>query len=200
LKPILTIVSFLISLAAFSQNANNLIAKGNEYYKKNDLKSAEAEYNKALQADAKNTSAQFNYANTLHKEGRFADAEKQYDETIKNTSDNAILSKAHNNKGLAQIKQHLLQEAIESFKQSLRYNAADDEVRDNLQKALNELKQQQNHPQPKDKKKQEEKPKQNKLNKQQIDKELDRLREEEKHLQQQIQQDRVKQVNPAKDW
>lgn len=194
------IILFLfITHVVSAQDANTLITKGNDFYKRNDLRQAYSFYDQALRIDNKNITAQYNIANTLHRQGRFADAAKQYDQIIKNTSDKDLLAKAFYNKGIAEVRQHLTEDAIESFKQSLRYNGTDEQARENLQKALNE--QQQKQKKNKDNKQQQNQPKDNnKMNKQQMDRELDKLRDEEKHLQQQVQQQKVKQGSSDKDW
>jgi tetratricopeptide (TPR) repeat protein len=181
-----------------AQEVNKLIAEGNDFYKKNDLLNAMRLYEQAMRIDGKNTTAQYNMANTLHRQGRFADAQKMYAAVIENTDDKNFSAKLYYNKGLAEIRQHLAEEAVESFKQALRIDGDDRATRENLQLALKELQdkqksQKQNRPPPPPKDR-------NQMNKQQTDKTLDKLREEEKRLQQQIQQQKIKQKQTDKDW
>lgn len=206
---IVIIISILfLSLAASAQKVNTFVQKGNEFYKTGDFKQAQAEYEKALQKDQKNTTAQFNAGNALQKQGNFADASKMYQSAFENAADTAMQSKSSYNKGVAEVKQKQLQEAVNSFKESLRKNPVDDEARENLQKALNELKKQnqqkpkddkqKNKPQDKPQDKKEEKPKSN-MNKQQAENLLNQLRQQEKHLQE-LQKQKIKQQTPDKDW
>ena len=188
-----------------AQLVNNYIAKGNDLYKKGDYKQAQVEYEKALKADKANGAAQFNDGNALQKMGNFADAGKLFQSVLENTKDPALQSKSAYNKGVADVKQQQLQEAVNSFKQSLRLNPTDEESRENLQKALNELKKQDKN---KDNKKQDNKKQDNKsqkqrqeskISKQQAENLLNQLRQEEKQLQD-YQKQKIKQQNPEKDW
>jgi len=206
LKNLITIV-FLFSFAAsFAQKSNNLVQKGNELYKKGEYKNALTEYEKALQADQKNNAAQFNAGNALQKEQNFPDAAKSFQSVLESGNDPSLQAKAGYNKGVAEVKQKQLQEAVNSFKQSLRLDATDNETRENLQKALNELKKQndkKDDPKKDDQKKQDQKPPEpkpkNEMNKQQAENLLNQLRQEEKHLQE-LQKQKIKQTKPDKDW
>ncbi len=197
------IILFFFAFGAHAQTANNFILKGNELYKKGDFKNAQIEYEKALQAEIKNATAQFNNGNALQKQGNFADAAKQFQGSSESTKDIPLKASSNYNQGVAEVKQKQLQEAVSSFKQSLRLNPSDVEARDNLQKALNELKKQDQKQKPKDNKQQEKKPqeqkKDNPLNKQQAENLLNQLRQEEKRLQE-MQKQKIKQVRPEKDW
>ena len=190
------------SIALSAQKNNNAVLKGNELYKKGDFKNAQAEYEKALQEDGKNAAAQFNNGNALQKQGKFADAAKQFLSITESSKDSSMQFRSSYNKGVAEVKQKQLQEAVNSFKQSLRLNAKDEEARDNLQKALNELKKQ-DQQKPKDNQKPENKPKdkkpQSKMNKEQAENLLNQLRQEEKRMQER-QKQKIKQVKPEKDW
>ncbi len=184
--------------------------KGNELYKKGDYQNALTEYEKAFQIDQKNNAAQFNAGNALQKQQKFPDAAKQFQSVLESGNDVSLQSQAGYNKGVAEVKQKQLQEAVNSFKQSLRLNSTDNDTRENLQKALNELKKQndkkddkkddkkKNDQKNKDKKPPEQKPK-DQMNKQQAENLLNQLRKEENQLQE-LQKQKIKQTKPDKDW
>jgi Ca-activated chloride channel family protein len=202
LRIIFIIPLILFYYGALAQGVNNFIAKGNDLYKKGDYKQAQVEYEKALQADKANGSAQFNDGNALQKMGNYADAGKLFQSVLESSKDPTLQSMSSYNKGVAEVKQQQLQEAVNSFKQSLRLNPADEESRENLQKALNELKKQKdknqdNNKKP-DNKSQKQKP-ENKISKQQAENLLNQLRQEEKQLHE-YQKQKIKQQNPEKDW
>lgn len=209
MKALNTISLLFLPFALKAQKVNTLVSKGNEFYKTGDFKQAQTEYEKAIQKDQKNTTAQFNAGNALQKQGNFADASKMFQSVVENSTDASLQSKSSYNKGVAEVKQKQLQEAVNSFKESLRRNSVDEEARENLQKALNELKKQ-NKDKPKDDKqkkdkqqnkpqdKKEEKQKDN-INKQQAENLLSQLRQQEKHLQE-LQKQKIKQQTPDKDW
>lgn len=186
-----------------AQNENVLIFKGNQAYQKGDYTTAFNNYSKAAENDPQNAYAAFNLGNTLIRTNKPNEAIRTYDEAIKNTSLTSVKAEANYNKGLAYIKQKKLPQAIEAFKQALRLTPNDDEARDNLQKALNELKKQQQQPQnnkqQQNQQKQQKKP-QSKLSQQMMEQKFRELRDQEKQLQKQLQQKNNSPSQPEKDW
>jgi len=138
-----TILSFMLGMACFSsyaQDVNQTIQKGNDLYKQNQFDKAEAAYKEASDADKTNTTAAFNRANALIRQDKTADAAKLLDDVIMNTNDPVLKAKAYYNQGVMLSGQQRLEESIEAYKNSLRQNPNDNEARENLQKALLELK------------------------------------------------------------
>ncbi len=209
MKSVILLIPVFFSYASRAQRSNNLVVKGNDSYKKGDYKQAQAAYEKALQLDKTNNTALFNSGNALQRLGNYADADKLFQSVLDGAKDTALQSKSAYNKGVAEVKQKQLQEAINSFKQSLRLNPQDEEARENLQKALNERKQEQQQQDKNQDKKQQDKQKkqenkpqpkpENKISKQQAENLLDQLRKEEKQLQD-LQKQKIKQQTPDKDW
>ena len=198
MRYIYTILSLAITPVSFAQKANNTIVKANELYKKGDPKNAEAAYDEALKIESKNTTALFNKGNSLFKQNKFSEATKQYQSSAENTTDAELRAKAYYNKAVSEIKQQQYQEAVQSLKQSLKLNNSDEQARENLQKLLTEInKQKQQQQQPKQ---QEEKPKDKPLTKEQAAKQLEMLRNEEKRLQKEVQQQKNKPSKNEKDW
>ncbi len=199
MRLLLTTISLFTLTICLAQKANNLVVKGNEFYKKNDLVNAQTEYNKALKVDAKNTAALFNKGNTLYKQNQYGEAVKQYETTASGTTNTDVQAKAWYNKGVAEVKQKQMEQAAQSFKQSLKLNDNDEDTRENLQRVLNEIKKQQPPPKKQDNK-QQQKPKEKPLNQQQAEQHLERLRNEEKRLQKELQQQRARPSMGEKDW
>lgn len=210
MKKLLTILFFGCAATVSAQKPENLIAKGNEAYKKQDYKTAANDYLKALQKDGKNEAARFNMANALQQQESYPDAAKMYDDLLNSTKDPGLQSKTYYNSGLSMVKQKQLEQAIERFKGSLRINPTDTEARENLQKAINELKkQQQKQDQDKqdkkkndkqDQKKDQQKQEQNKLNQNKAEQLLKQLQEQEKQLQKQVQKQKSNPQQQEKDW
>lgn len=192
-----SILGLLLNSVTFAQKANNTIIKANELYKKGDVKNAETVYNEALKIDSKNTAALFNKGNSLFKQNKYNDAVKQYQTTAETTTDGELQAKAYYNKAVTEIKQQQYQQAIQSLKQSLKLNNTDEQARENLQKLLTEINKQKQQQKPKP---QEEKPKDKPLTKEQAAKQLEMLRNEEKRLQKEIQQQKNKPSRNEKDW
>lgn len=199
---------------AQSNVSNKAVKKGNDYYQKGDFDHAAEQYKKALDKDSKNSKAQYNLGNTQLMQKKWAEAAKTYD-GVGADADSTLRTNAFYNKGLAYAREKKLPEAIEAFKQSLRYTPEDDNTRENLQKAINELKQQQqqqqnqNQQQPKQQpqneqkkqQKQQQQPQNNsKLSQQQAEQLLSTLRENEKQLQKQLQKQKGNVTQTTKDW
>jgi tetratricopeptide (TPR) repeat protein len=183
-----------------------MVKKGNDMYKKGDYAGAGSNYQEALKKDPKNDNAKFNLANAQLRQNQTAEAEKNYDEVATETNDKKLRANALYNKGLALVKEKKLNEAIDAFKQSLRLQPEDEATRENLQKAMNDLKkqnqsqqQQQNKQQPQSTKPKPQPNSGTKMNQQQADQLLDKLRENEKKLQKQNQQQKKTPPN-GKDW
>ncbi|HMH32364.1 MAG TPA: tetratricopeptide repeat protein [Puia sp.] len=196
---------FCSSLCASAQKEDALIRSGNRFYKQKQLDRAKQQYEKAVQQAPQNPVAQYNLGNTAFRKDEYDEAAKSYDESISHSSDNTVREKGLYNKGVAQIRSKKLEESIASWKDALKLDPADLEARENLQKALLELKQRQPPPPPekqnqKDQKK-EQKQQQSKLTKQQVEQLLKALEQKEKEVQDKMNQNKVKSLSqPDKDW
>jgi Ca-activated chloride channel family protein len=201
LKFFFTILFVFVFCTLYAQDVNRTIKAGNDAYKKGDYKNAASLYKTVLGKDSKNTTAKFNLGNSLYKQSDLASAEKYYDEVTSST-DASLKAKSFYNKGVAEAQQQKLPEAIESFKQALLLTPEDDDTRENLQKAINDLKKQQQQNQPKPQKnKQKQQPQQkNKMpNPEMMEQKFNELRDKEKQLQKMLQQ-KSNQGQPDKDW
>lgn len=194
----------MIYSALCAQNVNAEIAKGNDAYKKGDLNTAIESYKNALRKDSENSTARFNLANALEKQNQIVQSRKTYDDLIAKADDNDQLkSESNYNKALTYVKQQDLQNAITYFKSALVENPSDDDARENLQKAMNDLKKQQQQNQPKNKKQPpQNNPKQKKqqqMSQQMMEQKLNELRNEENQLQKKLQA-KTSTSQPDKDW
>ncbi|MDQ6813517.1 MAG: tetratricopeptide repeat protein [Bacteroidota bacterium] len=204
------IILFLFfAVVANAQQEKPLVIKGNELYKKQQYDKAAEQYQKAAEINEKDPLAMYNLGNALYKSKKAEAAQKVYETAAENAKDPAGKSRADYNKGVALTRQSKLQESIDAYKDALRLIPTDEEVRQNLQKALNELKKQQQQQQPKQDKKKQDKNKQNpddqpqnksKLNQKQAEQMLNSLRQEEKKLQQGVQKRNNTGGANKKDW
>lgn len=200
LKQLLTILFLIVVNCIYAQQANRYVQKGNDSYTKSVFTEALDYYKQALALDAENSAALYNSGNALHKLGKDAEAE-QYYEKFSNTVDRDIKAKAFYNKGVVQAYQHKLPEAVESFKQALLLNPEDNDSRENLQKALNELKKQQQATSPQIDKQQpkQDKSKTKQPSQEMIDQKFNELRDKERQLQKMLRKS-SNAKNPEKDW
>lgn len=213
-KIVFIIISLFSISTANAQKDQTLVAKGNELYKKQAYKQAAEQYKKATDVNAKNGKAQYNLGDALYKAEKPENAEKAFEAAASNIKDETSRSKALYNKGVALSSQKKLLESINAYKESLRLNSTDEQARENLQRAINELKKQsqqqdQQKNQKQDNKKQnkqqnQQEPEQqknnSKLNQKQVEQLLSSLRKDEKKIQQDLQKKNNIGKSNSKDW
>ncbi|MCX6316714.1 MAG: tetratricopeptide repeat protein [Bacteroidetes bacterium] len=207
MKCLCIIVLLFSVLDVYAQNADQLIAEGNEMYRKKEYDKAAASYEKALKADRDNSTAKFNLANAFHVQGKEEEAVKLYAEVTQSSAETTLKAKAYYNKGAVLSKLNKLEESIEAYKDALRLNPGDKQARENLQKALLELKKknppkkqndQQKKNKPQEKQKQQQQPK---MSQKEAEQRLKLLEQKEKELQQRMQQAKEKAGGQGgKDW
>jgi tetratricopeptide (TPR) repeat protein len=217
LKTLRTISAFvlfmLITSALFSQVENKDIRRGNKYYKQGNYDKSIPEYRKALEKNPENPKANYNLGNAEFRNEKWPDASTAFDKAFSSTNENGFKEKAVYNKGVSFSKQKKLLESIDAYKTALKLKPDDADARHNLQKALLELKKQnqsndqkQNKEQKKEQKQQQkkqEKPKeqQSKFNKRQVEQLMKALRQKEQEIQQKMQQNKSRASSqPDKDW
>ena len=189
---------FLFSGLLAQQKDNAEIARGNEAYKKKDYTRAQEAYLKALQQSPKNAFATYNMGNALFRDNKAEEAAKEFETTAENTDNRKLKGDANYNKGVSMTRQKKTAESIVAYKDALRLNPDDSLARENLQRALQEMKSQQQNNK---KDQQKDNKQQNKLNKQQVMQLLNALQEQEKQLQQKLQKSKVPAPGqPEKDW
>ncbi len=199
-----TILLILISGYSFGQSptTEKSIQAGNDFYKQQQYDQAAAEYKKVLAIEPGNSKAKFNLANTITKQGKPDEAVKSFTEISDNTKEAELKSKAFYNKGAVLSQQKKLEESIDAYKNALRQKPDDKEARENLQKALLELKKK-NPPKPKkeDQKKNPQKQPPSKMNRKEAEQRLKLLEQKEKEVQQRLQKEKSKAGgSQAKDW
>ena len=219
---IVLVSCILLPIVGFAQNEKSTIKKGNEAYAKKDYPKAIDSYKKITGKDPQNATAQYNLGNALYRNKNTDEAVNAFDNAVKNSKNADTKANAYYNKGVVLQNAKKLPECINAYKNALKLNPGDDDARQNLQQALQQLKQQQQQQKekkdkeqkkPKDDEKQKDKqkpkedkqdqpkPQPSKLTKQDAEEKLKALMEQEKNL-----QDKLKKVNsaspgkPEKDW
>jgi Ca-activated chloride channel family protein len=205
----LTIGFLFFSAISHAQSvpAERYIRAGNEFYLKQEYGKASAEYHKALQADPDKNTAKFNQAITLYKQDQKVEAVQIFNSLGREAAGKDLRSRSFYNKGVILSQQKNLEESIEAYKSALRNNPGDKESRENLQKALLELKKKTPPPkkeEKKDKKKQEQQQKKQpppKMNPKEAEQRLKLLQQKEKEVQQRLQKQMSKTGgSQPKDW
>jgi Ca-activated chloride channel family protein len=197
------LVSFAGTIELSAQETDRLIQKGNELYKQQKYREAELVYNEVLEKEPSNNTAKYNRAITIYKQPKPDEAIKAFDDLAFKTEDKEIKEKSYYNKGAVLSSQKKLEESVEAYKSALRQDPNDKEARENLQKALLELKKK-NPPKKDDKKKQQQKQQQKpqpKMNQKEAEQRLKLLEQKEKEVQQRLLKEKSKTGGgQPKDW
>ena len=201
------IILFLLPMAVRAQQeVNDHIRTGNTLYAQQQYEQAVAAYAKALQLDPQNETARFNQASAMYKAGLQVEASQKFGELAAATADRGMRARSHYDKGVILSAQKNLEESIEAYKNALRQDPDDQQARENLQKALLELKKK-NPPEPKQdqqqqKKDQQQQQNQSKLNKREADQRLRLLEQKEREVQERLQKEKARAGGggTGKDW
>ena len=133
-KLIYTAVFLLAALGASAQNMpeRSEVRRGNRQYNKGNYEKSIERYERALEAAPESFEATYNLGNALYKAERFDKAEQ----TMRKAAADSLRAdgeraEAFYNLGNAQFKQQKYKEALESYKQSLRLNPADQQAKYN---------------------------------------------------------------------
>jgi Ca-activated chloride channel family protein len=206
-KKLSTILLCFLSLKAFAQTAKNSIVKGNDLYKSKDYINAAEEYKRALEAEPGNLTAKFNLANSFYKQDNKVDAAQLFTGIASSTKEKSMLNMALYNKGVILSGQKNLEASIEAYKGALRNDPTDKNARENLQKALQELKKKQPPPpkkkedQKKKQQQQQQKQNQSKMSPKDADQRLKLLNQKEKEVQERVQKEKARMgASSTKDW
>jgi len=155
-------IAFLLfaNCGTFAQKTErDYIRKGNRLFNDSSFVQAEVNYRKALEKNPNSTEALYNLGNTLSQQRKLKEAMQQYTAASKNEKNKTKLAKIYHNAGVLFYAAKHYQEAVQSYRQSLRNNPSDDETRYNLALAMKMLKDQQKNQQNKDKNKDKKKDK-----------------------------------------
>ena len=208
MKSCLILLLLFVSQYSFAQSnpAEKIVQAGNEFYQLQQFEKASVEYNKAVESDPSNITAKFNQANALYKQDKKVEASKILAVVIKDAVDNQLRSKGFYNKGVILTQQKNLEESIVAYKNALRNEPDDKEARENLQKALLELKKKneekkKENDQQKKKKNEPQKQPQSKMNPKEAEQRLKLLQQKEKEVQERVQKEKTKTSgSQPKDW
>ena len=197
MRTILFYFFILVLPASYAQQAEEIIKTGNDLYRKGEYEKASGEFQK-VSTDQR---AKFNYGNALYKQNKKDEAAAVYDglSTIENKPE--LRSQSFYNKGVILSGRQKLEESIEAYKNTLRLDPDDIQARENLQKALLELKRKQPPKKVENKKTPQQKPPpQPKMNRKQAEQKLKQLQQKEKETQQRMQKKSPSGPLQIKDW
>ena len=148
-----------------SAQTNNYLLQGNKLYEQQKYTEADADYSKALQKDPNNTTGLFNLGNSLYQQKLYDSSRKVMATTAGAAKDKTSKAAANYNIGNTYMSQQKWEDAVNSYKQTLRNNPQDADAKYNLSYAEQMMKKQQD---------------QNKQNKQNKDKNKDKQKQQNK--------------------
>jgi tetratricopeptide (TPR) repeat protein len=200
----MSMFGLLVYNNVYAQTIEEDIQKGNDLYKQQQYEPAATAYDQALVKDPENKAAKFNKASTTYRLSKYSEAITSFEELATKSKAADEKAKAYYNKGAILSNQKRLEESIDAYKNALRQNPDDKEARENLQKALLELKKKNPPKKENDQKKkqqQQNKKQQPKMNEKEAEQKLKLLEQKEKDLQQRMQKQKAKTGGGGnKDW
>lgn len=210
---------FFSSLSSFAQEEKFLVNQGNDAYNDGDYIQAQEKYDEALAIDPNISLAEYNTGDVLYKEQKFAEAIEKYKTLTETLEDDELRSKAYHNLGNSYLEAQQYDQSVKALKNSLKLNPSDEDTRYNLAYAMDKLKQQQeqqkqdqnkdqNKDQDKDKQDQnkdqqdQQQPQPNQMSKEDAERMLDALNNDEKQVQKKMKKKKGKGANEKieKDW
>jgi tetratricopeptide (TPR) repeat protein len=178
----LSVFLFFISMQFSVYAQEDAVVIGNEYYKLAQYEAAEKQYRAALTIDKENTTAQYNLALSLYKQKKYTEASELFRKLGETTPEKKTRAPSFYNEGVIYSKQKELEKSIDAYKSALRQDPDDQQARENLQKALLELKKQNQ-----DSQSQQKKQNPSSLTQKQAEQKLKNLEAKEKDLQERLQ-------------
>ena len=112
--------------------SRTLIRKGNSNYQNNNFKKAELNYRKALVVHPKSRTANFNLANTLYSQQKFQESIDYYEKCVDKSDDKLSRARTYHNLGNALFKANQVTEAIRAYENALKLNPSDMDTKYNL--------------------------------------------------------------------
>lgn len=226
----IVLASQIFVLNIHAQSKRDLINGGVNLYESKKYADAEVKFKKSLEKDNKMFQGHFNLGDAYYKQGRYDEALQAYKKSLDFTKDKEDEAKVYHNIGNSLLKSQKVKESLGAYAKSLKLNPKDEDTKYNLSYALNLLKQnqqqqknkndknqdknkdkqnQQNQNQNQQNKDQKDKNKQNQqqqqqqknqISKQEAQRILDALKNNEANLQKKLRKMKGKPVATDKDW
>lgn len=218
----LLLLSILI-VPVMAQKENKLLRSGNNQYDRGNFKEAEKDYRKALEINKESVKGDFNLGTAVYQEKNYEESAKIYNDLAGKNQDRDVQSKIYHNLGNSFLEAKQYDKSILAYKNSLINNPSDLDTKYNLEYAKMMLKKQQQQQQKnQDKQKQDKKDQkkdqnkdqnkqdqknqppqdQKKLSKDEANRMLEALKNDEKRTLQKVKKEKAKVqvVGIDKDW
>lgn len=153
MKSIITYILILCAAGCFAQNNNRIINKGNKAFEGKNYIAAETDYRQSASNAPATAPAAYNLGNAIYRQNLPGEAKFAYLKAIENAKTKKQKHLAYHNLGNSFMQEKNYQAAVESYKNALRNNPADEQTRYNFALAKKMLKDNPPPPPPKDDKK-----------------------------------------------
>jgi Ca-activated chloride channel homolog len=212
-----------------AQSKRTLNNDGVDLYKANKYADAEVKFKKSLEKDPSGFEGHFNLGDAYYKQGRYDEAIQAYKNSLSFTENKSNKARVYHNVGNSLLKQQKYQESLGAYKSALKANPEDIETKYNLSYALNMMKQnqdkqkqqnkndknkdknkdqQQNKDQQKqdkkdqnkDQKQQQQQQQKNQISKEEAQRILEAMKNNEKDQQKKLRKVKGKPFSTDKDW
>ena len=144
---VIVMLSVLIVTPIWGQVDKKDVRRGNRDFRKENFREAEIDYRKALVKDSMSVAANYNLANTLYREGDFAQAQQALERVKDVAPMSGSAADYYFNLGDAALQQKDYQKAVEAFGESLIRRPEDLQAKENFIYAKKMLQNQQNQQQ-----------------------------------------------------
>ena len=140
---IFILLILLISFQGFTQKDVTLIRKGNKLYDQGKFKEAEMDYRKALEINKESDKGKFNLGTAVYQEKNFNESTKIYEELAGKQLDKSTKAKIYHNFGNSLLESKQYEQSIAAYKNALLNEPSDRDTKYNLEYAKQMLKKQQ---------------------------------------------------------
>jgi Ca-activated chloride channel family protein len=131
-KIVVILMALCVAVSMASAQSQKLVREGNKLYEQNKFKEAGATYQKALQKDPTSIPGMFNLGNSLYQQKQFDASRKILAGAAKNAKDKGSKAEVNYNIGNTYMSEKKWEDAIESYKQTLKNNPQDADAKYNL--------------------------------------------------------------------
>lgn len=180
-----------------AQNERRFIRKGHEYYENEKYVESEVEFRKALEKNPESFEARFNLGDALFKQEKIDEAIEQFQAIRNNTDDRQKISNVYHNIGNAFFARQEYEKSIEAYKEALRNDPDDNETRYNLIIAQKMLKKQQQDKQDQEQEKEQQQEQEQQDQEQQEQEQQDQQQQDQQ--QQQISKENAERILKSLD-
>ncbi len=146
MKISLIALMLIVSLPGFLQaqgRGRGQVEEGNRQFAEEKFDQAMQAYQQAKAANPASAEVDYNIANTLYRQQKYAEALKQYEIALQKSEDDRLRARTYYNMGNTLFRMNKLAESAAAYQEALRLNPGDEDAKYNLEYVRAKLKQNQ---------------------------------------------------------